>query len=118
VKLGTGITHTTMGVLADLELPGLDRAALAVALGPWAPVLKIADACGHRFAIAAGRLGHPGAVQCSAATPQGAESALLIAHERIGAAYHANGGTTPWLLLVEPELERRLRRINATVALH
>src|SRR6266403_3134269 len=92
----------TIGVVVDLRLPELDRDTLAEALGPWSMVLAIAEAIGHRYVIAAGRIGATNGVQATAADEAAVEQAVQIAHARIGDSYYADGGATPWLLLVDP----------------
>lgn len=92
----------TRGVVADLELPGLDRPALVAALGPWAQIVEFAERHGARYIVAAGVLG---------AADAEFSSIELYADDVLAAVHHAHaqlgerhGCTTRWRLFVDSEL--------------
>jgi len=68
--------------------------------------------------IPAFSIGATNGVQATAADEAAVEQAVQIAHARIGDSYYADGGATPWLLLVDPTFERRLRQSLAVEATH
>lgn len=96
----------TRGVVADLELPGLDRPALIAALGPWAGIVAFCERHGARYIVAAGVLGAAEAECTSIALfADDVLAAVHDAHAQLGARY---GCTTRWHLFVAPDLRGML----------
>lgn len=96
----------TRGVVADLTLPGLDRAALLAASGPWSEIIEQTERHGARYAIAAGVLGAAEA-ECTSIElfADDVLAAVHHAHAQLGARY---GCTTRWHLFVASEIRGML----------
>jgi len=95
----------TRGVVADLLLPGLDRPALVVALGPWAQIFEFAERHGARYVIAAGVLGADEAAFSSIELyADDVLAAVHYAHAHLGELCHVDGGATRWTLFADPQL--------------
>jgi len=101
--------YRTMGMIIDLEWDVLDHDELAKALGPWVMGLSLAEAVNKRYMLVAGALNNQLPIVAGCDTEAEVQVVMAYMHERVGQRALPEGGITPWVLIVPPEFQQRLR---------
>jgi hypothetical protein len=110
--------YATLGIVVDLEWPGLVRADLMKAIGPWGIALEIAERCEKRFMLIAGSFEDQWPLAGGCNDEDDVVVAMCWMHQQVGARSLPGGGITPWVLLVEDGFQKRLQATLGDVKLH